>query len=173
MRIAVPLFLICLGAGSFLGASHRSRERTSRYARIRRPNLCGRRGARHCLGTQGAGRESEDFSGVVPNREPGGGGDVETRRRGVCPERGQPGGAPVRDDRTVPPGDEQRAVEVEIQSQDDDWSAPVVTSLTWADPANARVWAAWADPIDPQSSVKIGMRRRRGTIRWSRNPLRT
>jgi hypothetical protein len=46
--------------------------------------------------------------------------------------------------------------EVEIQSYDPDWSAPVITTLTWPDAAKAGVWAAWQDPVDPQSDAHLG-----------------
>jgi hypothetical protein len=46
--------------------------------------------------------------------------------------------------------------EVEIQSDDQDWSAPVITTLTWPEAAKAGVWAAWQDPVDPQSNAQLG-----------------
>jgi hypothetical protein len=45
--------------------------------------------------------------------------------------------------------------EVKIQSDDVDWSAPVVTTLAWPDSAQAGIWAAWQDPIDPHSMDKV------------------
>lgn len=54
---------------------------------------------------------------------------------------------------TFSPGKESVRWDVELRSADPFWSAPILTQLEWPQPESARIWAAWQDPVDPQSTA--------------------
>ena len=52
--------------------------------------------------------------------------------------------------------------EVEISSTNQAWTAPIVTTLAWPDPAKLKLWAPWQDPAGSQA----GAESRRERLPW-------
>lgn len=74
-------------------------------------------------------------------------GGIEFRRNAASPR----GERCEITDRYTPCADGVRW-DVEIRSGLPAWSAPITTLLTWPEPASARFWTAWQDPVETDPS---------------------
>jgi hypothetical protein len=130
--VSVPGLRVRLSAnGEVVGLSFGPTHRARVVRACTRLLGCHTQGAVKATKLAGGGME---FTRTVTNRE---------QRRIILDERFTPAAGSVR-------------WEVEVRNPSNDWSAPVITALTWPDPQKTRIWSGWQDPLAFQSNPAIG-----------------